>query len=75
KLYEAHPHFADLDEIAATDHDGIAELAKRKGGRVLKAPFTSPVKDFYLTNPIARASAVMAECSQRANGSLLEAAE
>ena len=27
------------------------------------APFASPVKDFYLTNPIARASVTMAECS------------
>ncbi len=26
-------------------------------------PFTSPITDFYLTNPIARASAVMQECS------------
>jgi NADH-quinone oxidoreductase subunit G len=25
--------------------------------------FVSPVRDFYLTNPIARASAVMAEMS------------
>ena len=29
-----------------------------------KAPFRSPVSDFYLTNPIARASAIMAECSR-----------
>ena len=28
-----------------------------------REPFASPVKDFYLTNPIARASGVMAECS------------
>jgi NADH-quinone oxidoreductase subunit G len=28
----------------------------------------SPVDDFYLTNPIARASAVMAECSAIAEG-------
>ncbi|MEL6745045.1 MAG: NADH-quinone oxidoreductase subunit NuoG, partial [Pseudomonadota bacterium] len=75
KLYEAHPHFAELDEIAASADDGVANLAKRKGGRALKSPFKSPVKDFYLTNPIARSSAVMAECSQRASGTLMEAAE
>jgi len=28
------------------------------------APLASPVKDFYLTNPIARASRTMAECSR-----------
>jgi NADH-quinone oxidoreductase subunit G len=33
------------------------------------------VRDFYLTNPIARASAVMAECSALASGKLAEAAE
>ena len=27
-----------------------------------------PIKDFYLTNPIARASAMMAECSALAEG-------
>ena len=34
-----------------------------------------PVEDFYLTNPIARASAVMAECSRLASGQMLTAAE
>ena len=33
------------------------------------------VEDFYLTNPIARASAVMAECSRLASGHMLTAAE
>jgi NADH-quinone oxidoreductase subunit G len=28
-----------------------------------RALFHSPIEDFYLTNPIARASAIMAECS------------
>jgi hypothetical protein len=35
---------------------------RRKRAEMNKAAFASPVKDFYLTNPIARASAVMAEC-------------
>ena len=33
------------------------------GGALGKAPFASAIVDFYLTNPIARASRVMAECS------------
>jgi NADH-quinone oxidoreductase subunit G len=33
------------------------------------------VTDFYLTNPIARASAVMAECSALARGEVRAAAE
>jgi NADH-quinone oxidoreductase subunit G len=39
------------------------------------AAFVSPVEDFFLTNPIARASAVMAECSALARGHLKQAAE
>ena len=32
-------------------------------GSVGNEAFASPIRDFYLTNPIARASAVMAEMS------------
>ncbi len=73
-LYQAHPHFADIDEIAPRDDSGIEALAQR-GGKPGKAPLTSSLDDFYLTNPIARASAVMAECSAQAKGEFVEAAE
>ncbi|MDX3929067.1 MAG: NADH-quinone oxidoreductase subunit NuoG [Shinella sp.] len=73
-LYAAHPHFAAVDEIAAGDVSDIAALAK-KGGKMTKSGFASPVKDFYLTNPIARASAVMAECSALARNNFKVAAE
>ena len=74
KLYEAHPHFAAIDEIAVADPAAISELAQ-KGGNIGKSGFASPVKDFYLTNPIARASAVMAECSALALNNFKAAAE
>ncbi|KPB01634.1 NADH-quinone oxidoreductase subunit NuoG [Ahrensia marina] len=74
KLYETHPHFAAIDAIEAGDPAVIAQLAK-KGGRLGKSAFASSVKDFYLTNPIARASAVMAECSSLALKGYAEAAE
>jgi len=49
------------------------------GGRVLewidKAAYAPAIADFYLTNPIARASAVMAQCSQLAAGGFAIAAE
>ncbi|TYR35178.1 NADH-quinone oxidoreductase subunit G [Mesorhizobium microcysteis] len=73
-LYEAYPHFAEIDGIAAGEPAHIAALVK-KPGKLSKAPFASPVKDFYLTNPIARASAVMAECSALAKGGVKQAAE
>ena len=40
-----------------------------------KAAFKPAIADYYLTNPIARASAVMAECSRLASGQMLTAAE
>ena len=75
KLYEDFPHFAALDEISKSDDSGVVELAKGKIGRLGKSGFVSPISDFYLTNPIARSSAVMAECSALAGGRKLEAAE
>ena len=73
-LYSAFPHFAAVDEIAPAGTEGLARLA-RVGGETGRAPFASAVKDFYLTNPIARASAVMAECSALAQGGFKQAAE
>ncbi len=73
-LYREHPHFAAIDSIEAGNPADIAKLA-RKTGRIGKSAFASAVKDFYLTNPIARASAVMAECSARASGNFKQAAE
>ena len=63
-----------LDQIAAGDAADLKTLAGR-GGKIEKAPFKTAVADFYLTNPIARASAVMAECSRLASGHMLTAAE
>ena len=44
-------------------------------GDLSDAPFVSPVRDFYMTNPIARASVVMAECSALHSGAHRIAAE
>ncbi len=74
KLYAEYPHFAGLDEIVPGAGDEIAAIAK-KAGQMAKSVFASPVKDFYLTNPIARASAVMAECSALARNNFKAAAE
>ncbi|NTF41640.1 NADH-quinone oxidoreductase subunit NuoG [Rhizobium rhizogenes] len=74
KLYAAFPHFAAIDEIAEGDSAQIVALAK-KAGAMGKSAFASPIKDFYLTNPITRASAVMAECSALARNNFQAAAE
>ncbi len=67
-LFKAHPHFQRVGQIAPGHAADIAKLAAL-GGNADKAAFASPVEDYYLTNPIARASAVMAECSVIAEGS------
>ncbi|MCW2309297.1 NADH-quinone oxidoreductase subunit NuoG [Rhodobium gokarnense] len=73
-LVAAHPHFALVDEIAESDAKAVEALAGA-GGSLDSAPFEPWIDDFYLTNPIARASKVMAECSALAHGLQAEAAE
>ena len=73
-VFKLAPRLMRLDQIEAGKADDIKTLAG-KGGNVEKAPLKAAVEDFYLTNPIARASAVMAECSRLASGQMLTAAE
>jgi NADH-quinone oxidoreductase subunit G len=73
-MFKATPHLMRIDQIEPGDASAIKTIARR-GGNVEKTPFKSPVEDYYLTNPIARASAVMAECSRLASGQMLTAAE
>ena len=56
-LLEAHPHLGQVDQISQS------EWAPLKAGSLGKATFRSAISDFYLTNPIARASKLMAELS------------
>jgi NADH-quinone oxidoreductase subunit G len=73
-IFKAVPHLMRLDQIEAGNAADLKTLAGRSGA-VEKVPFKTSVEDFYLTNPIARASAVMAECSRLASGHMLTAAE
>ena len=74
-LFKAHSHLRRLDQTAPAERADIAALAAR-GGTPEKAAFGRALDDFYFTNPIARASAVMAECSLIAEGhAALTAAE
>ncbi len=74
RLYAEYPHFADIDGVKPGAAADVANAAKL-GGKIGKVAFASSVRDFYLTNPIARASAVMAECSALAAGGFKQAAE
>ena len=78
KLFEAYPHLARIDAIEAGDAADIGKLAQHPAV-AMGAPLASAIHDFYLTNPIARASATMAECSalaaELAQGGVKQAAE
>jgi NADH-quinone oxidoreductase subunit G len=70
-MVEAVPHLGAVDVVAENDWQPLAI------GKLGKASFRPIVADHYLTNPIARASAVMAELSAnaKARGSQKVAAE
>ena len=59
KMVAEVPSLGAIDETAAGDMGSFGVA-----GGVGPEPFASPVADYYLSNAICRASAVMAECSQ-----------
>ena len=56
-LVKGFPHLAMINQVPVNTLDCI------KGGKLKKGPFTAALRDYYLTNPIARASSLMAELS------------
>ncbi len=68
-MIEAHPHLGALNTVP--ENDMVAHKVKKLG----KAAFESAVPDHYLTNPIARASEVMAELARGASDRPMMAAE
>jgi NADH-quinone oxidoreductase subunit G len=73
-MFADHPHLAKADHVAMDAPEALEPLFAVKG-TIGSEPFGAAIADFYLTNPIARASAVMAECSALAAGRLADAAE
>ena len=61
-MYKAAPQLAALDSIETRAVSGLQTLSKLSG-QLSPEPFRETVADFYLTNPVARASAVMAGMS------------
>jgi len=64
RLMADHPSFGQVDYVpgalGAADFD--LNLVGETGD-LADTAFATPIEDFYLTNPIARASVTMAECS------------
>ena len=59
-MVASHPH---LQEVDAVPENGWSPVA---AGKLDTGDFPTAIKDFYLTNPIARASQLMAELSANA---------
>ncbi len=63
-LIEQVESFGEIDHApGAHGADAFDVAAVGEAGEVTDEPFTGAVTDFYFTNPIARASRTMAECS------------
>jgi NADH-quinone oxidoreductase subunit G len=76
KMIDDHPSFGQVDYApGAADAAGFDAAKLGEEGELSSQPFRSPIIDFYLTNPIARASKTMAECSRLRAGSHKVAAE
>ena len=65
-MVAAHPHLAGVDQVAENEWVAVGT------GKLGDAAFRNAVSDFYLTNPIARASEVMAELSASAKARGME---
>jgi NADH-quinone oxidoreductase subunit G len=63
KMFAVAPHLAMLDQILPPDSAAIEQLAALSEGKAGRERFGEAITDFYLTNPIARASEIMASLS------------
>jgi NADH-quinone oxidoreductase subunit G len=63
RLIDDHPTFGQVDYAPGSIPAALDLAYLGEQGPLSDAPFKSPVTDFYQTNPIARASTTMAECS------------
>ena len=64
------PHFAKRDQLNLLKEKEMPQFlcsdTPLRDGNCQDIPFISPIKDFHLSNPIARASTLMAQCSHLA---------
>ena len=63
RLAEIHPVFANLDQVTPA---AWGEFGTK--GDLNKTPLVSPVENFYMTDPISRASETMAQCAAQLLG-------
>ena len=56
-LYEVAPRFQRLETVTPAPWGSFG-----KEGPLTNEPFVSPIENFYMTDPISRASETMAKC-------------
>jgi len=59
RMWQAYPILAETDRVTRASWEAFGE-----SGPVDPTPFVYPITDFYRTDPISRASATMAQCSE-----------
>jgi NADH-quinone oxidoreductase subunit G len=59
RLAEAAPVFRAIDAVSAAEPAPLAAA-----GKVDDAPFTMPIDNYYMTDPISRCSPTMAKCTE-----------
>jgi NADH-quinone oxidoreductase subunit G len=59
RMFQVNPRLQQLDAVSP-----VAWGAFGTPGPVEDAPFTSPIDNFYMTDPISRASETMAKCTE-----------
>lgn len=70
RMEKIAPHFANVGEVVPAQwHDGGAQVGKVV---VDASPFDEFITNFYMTDPISRASKTMAECSKAASGQAIK---
>ena len=58
-MHEACPHFTHIDTVEPTSWEDFGTT-----GDMSTAPFKSAIENFYMTDPISRASETMAACTR-----------
>ena len=61
EIFSLFPHLGAIDEITKAQWHGPITIPDGQPNQPHRAPLSSPIASFYQTNPIARASTVMAE--------------
>ena len=59
QLYKAYPHMSAVGSVEAATWGAFG-----REGSIAAAPFETPIANYYMTDPIGRASDTMAECTR-----------